>query len=236
MGYGLLSVLGEGISGYLPMALYFGAPLLTMLFVVFSYWFLNLGAGKEGAAKDDQVGIKLVLFAFLFSAILIASFGVNGIAYWVMNGFKEPGPTMKGLMPPIIVGGLVFVVVRQLLLPRTNNATAHGPERMMLGALGVIWGVVAIFALGEFLSGLFRNAPWERNSAAFATLVVGILVTGYAVVRLGSLSGWVAPTPPAPPAQQSSGMPPQGGGYPPQGGGYPPQGGGYPPQGGGYGR
>jgi hypothetical protein len=236
-GMGLLGLLSENISGYLPEVYGLGAPIFALFFVLFAYYMINLDRARGGStSKDDtQVGLKLVLFGFMMASVMLVANGIEYFAMYILNGFKGGTGVFKVALPPIIVGAAIVALIRQMLLPRTNAATATEPEKMMYGALALLYGLMALLAMSELVTGLFQDVPWNRNSMSFSSLIVGGLITGYAILRLGVRSGWVAPPPPpmAPP-QQSSGMPPQGGGYPPQGGGYPPQGGGYPPQGGGY--
>jgi len=223
----------EGMAGVI--ASYAGA-FAAVSFVGIAYFLITLDRARANSpSKDDgQVGIKLVLYALILSGLVIAAMGAQQLAAFVLGGFKGGSLPIRGAAPPIIVGGLVILIVSKALIPRTNNATAKAPERMFLGLVGAGFGVTAIAGFQGLVTGLFVEAPWDYNAGYVATLVVSGAIALFAITRLGSRSGWVAPAPPPPPAQQSSGYPPQGGGYPPQGGGYPPQGGGYPPQGGGY--
>ncbi|MGE5187185.1 MAG: hypothetical protein ACM31C_34285 [Acidobacteriota bacterium] len=209
--------------------------------MVLSYLLLTWDRTRANSpSKDDtQAGLKLVLYGLMFVSLMIAVGGVGGVISVVFSGFKGGASQIKPVVAPIVVGGLGLVVFGKVFMSRTNDATAHQPQRYFLGAVTVIYGGIALLALVGLFNGLIMEAPWEHNSGLFATAVVSGAVTVLALVKFGTLSGWTTPVRPvAPPPmqnpQQSQGYPPQGGGYPPQGGGYPPQGGGYPPQGGGY--
>jgi hypothetical protein len=212
----------------------------AIIFVGAGYFFLSLDRHRANStSKDDtQVGLKLVLYGLVLAGISMAAGGVTTLLAFIFGGFKGGSLAIRQALPTIIVGALVVVVIAKALLPRTNAATQKQPERYLLGALGIQYGVFAIIAVNGLLSGLFLEAPWAYTSSNLASVAVSGAIAFLAITRFGALAGWTAPPPSAPmyPPQQG-GYPPQGGGYPPpQGGGYPPQGGGYPPQGGsGYG-
>ena len=218
----------------------------AIVFVGAGYFFLSLDRHRaNSASKDDtQVGLKLVLYGLVLAGISIAAGGLTTLLAYIFGGFKGGSLPIRQALPTILVGGLVVVVIAKALLPRTNAATQKQPERYLLGALGIQYGVFAIIGVNGLLSGLFLEAPWAYTSANLASVAVSGAIAFLAITRFGALAGWTMPPPSAPayppqqggyPPQQQGGYPPQGGGYPPQGGGYPPQGGGYPPQGGGGG-
>ena len=222
----------------LPAVIGLVSPFIAILFVAFGYFMITLDRSRAGStSKDDtQVGIKLVLHGLILMGVMMAAGGVTGLAGYVFSGFKGGSGPIKHAVAPIAVGAITIVLAAKAFLPRTNNSSNHQPERFMLGVLGILYGGFMLVSLNTFIGGLINDVPWEGNAMAFAGTVVSAAVALLGIIRLGSLSGWVAPAPPPPPppSQHSGGMPPGGGGYPPQGGGYPPQGGGYPPQGGGY--
>lgn len=213
----------------------------AIIFVGAGYFFISLDRQRANSVtKDDtQVGLKLVLYGLVLAGISIAAGGVTSLLSFIFGGFKGGSLPIRQALPPIVVGALVVLIVAKALLPRTNAATQKQPERYLLGALGIQYGVVAILSVNGLLNGLFLEAPWAYTSGSLASVAVSGAVAFLAITRFGAVAGWTAPPPPQPPMQyppQGGGYPPPGGGYPPQGGGYPPQGGGYPPQGGsGYG-
>ncbi|MGE0548423.1 MAG: hypothetical protein AB7O24_16855 [Kofleriaceae bacterium] len=224
--------------GELSSAFGVAAPLAGFGFVWLAYFLTAIDRLRASSPnKDDgQVGLKLVLFGFMLSGIVLAAGGVQSLLHLIFIGFTNGGEAIRQILPAVIVGGLVILVVSKLLLPRTNAAKARQPERLFLGVLSVGYGLMFVFAIYALVFGLFNKAEWKQATAGNVAqaMVFGALAI-FAITRLGRVSGWTTPPPPPapiPPAQQ--GHPPQGGGYPPQGGGYPPQGG-YGPQGGGGG-
>ncbi len=209
----------------------------AIVFVGAGYFFISLDRQRAtSTSKDDtQVGLKLVLYGLVLAGISIAAGGVTTLLSFIFGGFKGGSLPIRQALPTIIVGALVVVIIAKAMLPRTNAATQKQPERYLLGALGIQYGVFAIIAVNGLLSGLFLEAPWAYTASNLASVAVSGAIAFLSISRFGSLAGWTTPPPAQPmyPPQQGGGYPPQGGGYPPQGGGYPPQGGGYPPQGGG---
>jgi len=221
----LMSVIGPELGAFAAMA-----------FLGVAYFLLTLDRQRATSlSKDDtQAGLKLVLYALILAGISMAAMGLIELLSYMLGGFKGGSGPIKSSLPSILVGALTVLIVAKALLPRTNAATMHQPERYLAGTLGLGFGIAALTGVDVLLHGLFNDAPWNANAGALSIIVVSGAITLFSIQRFGSLSGWTSPAPAAPPPPQQPGYPPQGGGYPPQGGGYPPQGGGYPPQGGGY--
>lgn len=213
----------------------------AIAFIGVSYFVITIDRTRPNSpSKDDtQVGIKLVIWAFIIAGVGLATGGVDAILAYVLGGFKASSLVLRGALGPLVVGAGVVVLFWLVLLPKTNNASLRQCERYALGVVGFAYGIQAVVELSEAISGVFTSAAWGEISGSMSGALVHGAVGFLAIVLLGSRSGWTSPPPPMrmpypPPQQQGGGYPPQGGGYPPQGGGYPPQGGGYPPQGGGY--
>ncbi len=228
---------------------------IAVLFVGASYFIITLDRTRANSpSKDDtQVGIKLVIWAFIIAGVGLAAAGVDGILSFALGGFKGGSMGIRAALAPIIVGAGVVVLFGIVFLGKTNNATQKQPERYALGVMGFAYGIQAIFELTQVINGVFVSASWGDISGGLAGGLVHGAIGFLAILMLGARSGWTGPAPPRMPmpGQQPpqnyppQGYPPQGGYPPPQGGGgynpqggggYPQggQGGGYPPQGGGY--
>ena len=209
--------------------------LAAFIFVGAAYFIITLDRQRATSpSKDDtQVGLKLVLYGLILAGISLAAQGAIGFLAYVFSGAKGGSGPIRMAFPPMLVGVAVVFAVAKVMLPRTNATTQRQPERYLLGALGLQYGVFAILGISGVLNGIFLEYPWAATSGSLASTIVSAAIGFVAINRFGAASGWSMPAPPPPmqyPPQQG---PPPGGGYPPQGGGYPPQGGGYPPQGGG---
>jgi len=219
---------------------------IVPFFVGASYFIITLDRQRDTSpSKDDtQVGIKLVLWGFTIAGLGMAAIAVDQLLSFALGGFKGGSMGIRRVLAPMLVGGATMLIMRLVLLPKTNNATMKQVERYALGFVALLYGIQALFWLTMVFNNIFaaESFSWNAISGALASVLVSGAIGFLAIIMLGAKSGWTGPIPPQrmqPPGggQQGyppqAGYPPQGGGYPPQGGGYPPQGGGYPPQGGG---
>jgi hypothetical protein len=211
------------------------AAAITYAFVALTVTTLDRFRPGSTSKDDTQNELKILLFALSLVGLSLAAGGVTDLVATIAGGFKGGVDAIKHILAPIVVGAGVLAAMLLAFLPRTNSATARGPEALALLTVGLYFGGSAIFGGYEFINGLVMSAAWAETSAGLALVIVHGAIGVLAITRLGALAGWTAPVRPPPQyPPQGGGYPPQGGGYPPQGGGYPPQGGGYPPQGGGY--
>jgi len=211
---------------------------LASMFVVVSYVVITLDRRREGSPNrdDTQVGIKLVIFALMITAVLTAAHAAQLLLGFILGGFKGGWKAMRDPFASMIAFGGPAVALYLLFLPRTNYTERPAAERMAVGAVAAIAGAVALTGLDAFLRFLLAGADWAFISAGLASVGVWGGVAVLAILRLGALSGWRVMMPRAPqmpmmpPMSGPMGQPPQQG-MPPLGGGYPPQqGGGWPGQ------
>ena len=221
---------------------------LALSFFVGAYFFAVWDARREGAEVDGQIGLKLVLYTLIIGALGVAVGGADTLLHYMVSGAKTGTPAIKAGVAGLAAGGLVLAGLVMMMLPRTNNGDHPKILRMTLGYVAAISGSAAIIFFSLFVTSMIMGGgSWAGKSGMLAHFITYGAVGYLALNKLGGLSGWTAPSRPAPMAQGGGGYPPQGGmpqggGYPPQGGmpqggGYPPQGGmpqggGYPPQGG----
>ena len=237
---------------------------LALLFAVGAYFYAVWDSRRPDAEADDQIGLKIVLYALALAALGVAVGGVNELLHYLVSGAKTGTPAIKKGAAGLVAGGLILAGIMMALLPRTNTQQHPKVFRLALGFVAAIAGTVAISHFSDFVSVMINGGGkvWVEKAQPFAGFLTFGALGFLALNKLGGLSGWVSqPRPMAPqvgipqqqgyPPQQSGGVPQQGyppqqqryppqqqqQGYPPQQqGGYPPQGGGgYPPQGGGGG-
>jgi hypothetical protein len=210
---------------------------IAIVFLAGSYFIITLDRQRANSpSKDDtQVGIKLILWAFIITGAGMAAGGIESLLAFALSGFKGGSMGIRIALAPIVVGAGLVLIFGLVLMPKTNNSTMKQPERYALGVLGFAFGMRAVIDLVQVMDGVFVATSWDAISGGLSGLVVHGALGFLAIIMLGSKSGWTGPAPPQRMMQPPGGQAPPGGGYPPQGGGYPPQGGGgYPPQGGGY--
>lgn len=208
---------------------------LAAVFILLAYLVITIDRRRDGSpSKDDpQVGIKVVIYGLLITAVLTAAHAAQALLGFVLGGFKGGWASMREPFASVLAFGGPAVALYLWFLPRTNAFERPAVERLAVGAVAAIAGGAALVGLDAFLRFLFAGADWVLISAGLASVGVWGGVAMLAILRLGALSGWRAipraPQMPMMPPMSGQPMPPQG--MPPLGGGYPPQqGGGWPPQ------
>src|SRR5262245_7286064 len=89
-----------------------------VLFVVAAYLFVSIDRRRASSTtKDDnQIGIKLVLFALTMVGIGLAAGGVQSVLGYALSGFKGGGAPLKQFLPPVIVGAVVILIMLLALM------------------------------------------------------------------------------------------------------------------------
>tara|TARA_R110002073_G_scaffold24260_4_gene81927 strand:- start:16859 stop:17683 length:825 start_codon:yes stop_codon:yes gene_type:complete len=214
---------------------------LALAFFVGAYFFAVWDSRREGAEADGQIGLKLVLYTLILGALGVAVGGADTLLHYMVSGAKTGTPAIKAGIAGLAAGGLILAGLVMMMLPRTNTDEHPKVLRMVLGYVSAISGSAAIIFFSLFVTSMIMGGgSWVGKSGMLAHLITYGAVAYLALNKLGTMSGWTAPSRPAQMTQQGGGgYPPQGGMPPQQGGGYPPQagmpqqqGGGYPPQGG----
>lgn len=232
---------GALIAAFIPFLLLFG--------YFFVFWEKRGGEGES--AEDNQVLLKLALWGLILAAVGMAASGLQLMLAFLFAGApKGTSSVIKMGLSMIIAGGGFFALVWFMFLPKTNNNEHNRIEKLAFGYVAGISGLITIGLLFGVLNGLFNGMSWKKFTGwQFGGVAVYGALCYLAMMRFGSLSGWVSPVRAAPmggyappPQQGGYGQPPQQGyggqpqqpQQPQQGYGQPPQGGGgYNPQGGG---
>lgn len=207
---------------------------LAVVFILLAYFAIAIDRRREGSpSRDDhQIGLKVVIFGLMVTAVLTAANAAQQLLAFVLGGFKGGWASMRDPFASVIAFAAPAVALYLLFLPRTNAVERPAIERMAVGAVAAIAGAATLLGLDAFLRYLLAGAEWVSISSGLASVGVWGGVAVLALMRLGMLSGWRAipraPQMPMMPPMSGQPMPPQQG-MPPLGGGYPPP----PAQGGG---
>jgi hypothetical protein len=171
-------------------------------------------------------------------------------------------PTIKVVLPDLLVGAAVLGGAIMFLVPKTNHSQQPKALRLTAGAIALVGAVSTVMGLDGLLKTIFLWPSWSDVVDSLTSLITSVAVFGGSGYMYAKMIGVAVPEIPMPqqaqqyqqpaaqqyqqpaaqqqayqqPAQQQQYQQPAQQQYqqPPQGGGYPPQGGGYPPpQGGG---
>jgi hypothetical protein len=246
-----------GLSGGTgAMAAAFAVPVAGAI-----YFLLTWGKRSSGECSwrdDDQIGLKVIVGALIMVGTVLFAAGLQGLLHLLMT-FKNFVPTIKAVLPDLLVGVVVVGGSIMFAVPKTNHAQQPKALRLTAGAIALVGAVATVINLDELLKTIFQWPSWSDVAGALTSLVTSVVVfggSGYLYAKMVGVEMPDIPLPseaqaqPAqqqyqqqPPQQQYQQQPPQQGGYqqpgqPGPGGGYPPQqgGGGYPPSGGPYGQ
>jgi hypothetical protein len=188
--------------------------------------------------------------------------GLQGLLHLLLT-FKNFGPTLKVVLPDLLVGAAVLGGAIMFLVPKTNHSQQPKALRLTAGAIALVGAVSTVMGLDDLLKTIFLWPSWSDVVDSLTSLITSVAVFGGSGYMYAKMIGVAVPEIPMPqqaqqqyqqpaaqqyqqqaaqqqayqqPAQQQQYQQPAQQQYqqPPQAAGYPPQGGGYPPpQGGG---
>lgn len=225
--------------------------------------------GKRSTAEcswrdDDQIGLKVIVGALIMVGTALFAVGLQGLLHLLMT-FKNFVPTIKAVLPDLLVGAVVVGGAIMFAVPKTNHAQQPKALRLTAGAIALVGAVAAVINLDDLLKTIFQWPSWSAVAGALTSLVTSVLVFGGSGYLYAKMVGVEVPDIPLPAEaqpqaaqqqtyqqqqpqqagyqqqqpQQGYQQPQQGGYQQPQQGGYQqpgPGGGGYPPSGGPYGQ
>jgi hypothetical protein len=226
------------------------------------YFLLTWGKRSSGECSwrdDEQIGLKVIVGTLIMIGTLLFAVGLQGLLHLLMT-FKNFVPTLKAVLPDLLIGVVVVGGTIMFAVPKTNHGAQPKALRLTAGAIALFGAVATVIALDDLLKTIFQWPSWSAVAGALTWLLTSVVVFGGSGYLYAKMIGVEVPDIPAPalgqqqqqaqpqaqPAPQQGYAQPQQGGYAqPQQGGYQqpqggyqqpaPGGGGYPPQGGGGG-
>jgi hypothetical protein len=218
-------------------------------------------AGECSWREDEQIGLKVIVGTMIMMGTALLAGGLQGLLHLLLT-FKNFVPTIKVVLPDLLVGAAVLGGAIMFLVPKTNHSQQPKALRLTAGAIALVGAVSTVMGLDDLLKTIFLWPSWSDVVDSLTSLITSVAVFGGSGYMYAKMIGVAVPEIPMPqqaqqyqqpaaqqyqqpaaqqqayqqPAQQQQYQQPAQQQYqqPPQGGGYPPQGGGYPPpQGGG---
>ena len=166
-----------------------GAPFFIALAYFFTFWDRR---NEDSALKeDDQIGLKLVLFAMFLVGIFLAAAGLGKFLGTLLAGASDKTSLKQGI-GSLLGGAAGAAATYFVFIIKTNTTTHPRVERYAYGYLAGSTGIVLMLLLEAAISGLIGGTlGWKTGGAtALAYVVVTGGVAGFAVLRYGKLSGW----------------------------------------------
>jgi hypothetical protein len=218
-------------------------------------------AGECSWREDEQIGLKVIVGTLLMMGTALLAGGLQGLLHLLLT-FKNFVPTIKVVLPDLLVGAAVLGGTIMFVVPKTNHSQQPKALRLTAGAIALVGAVSTVMGLDSLLKTIFLWPSWSDVVDSLTSLITSVAVLGGSGYLYAKMIGVQVPDIPMPqqaaqqqqyqaPAQQYQQQAAQQQAapqqqyqqpaqqqyqqpYPQQGGGYPPQGGGYPPpQGGG---
>jgi hypothetical protein len=247
------------IGGFGTLAAAAALPIAGAIYVLL-FWGKR-SAGECSWREDEQIGLKVIVGTLLMMGTALLAGGLQGLLHLLLT-FKNFVPTIKVVLPDLLVGAAVLGGTIMFAVPRTNHTQHPKALRLTAGAIVMVGAISTVMGLDDLLKTIFLWPSWSDVVDSLTSLITSVAVFGGAGYVYAKMIGVALPDIPMPqqqPAQQQYQQPAQQQyqqqaapqqayqqpaqqqqyqqpAYPPQAGGYPPQGGGYPPpqaQGGG---
>jgi hypothetical protein len=246
------------IGGFGTIAAGAAIPVAGAIYVLL-FWGKR-SAGECSWREDEQIGLKVIVGTMIMMGTALLAGGLQGLLHLLLT-FKNFGPTLKVVLPDLLVGAAVLGGSIMFAVPKTNHAQQPKALRLTAGAIVLVGAVSSVLGLDSLLKTIFLWPSWSDVVDSLTSLITSVAVMGGAGYMYAKMIGVEVPDIPMPqqpsqsqaqqyqqPAQQYQAAPQQAAPQqayqqpaqqqyqqPPQQS-YPPQGGGYPPpQGGGYG-
>lgn len=245
---------GPAIGGFGTIAAGAALPIAAAIYILL-FW------GKRSTAEcswreDNQIGLKVIVGTMLMMGTALLAGGLQGLLHLLLT-FKNFVPTIKVVLPDLLVGAAVLGGTIMFVIPKTNHGQHPETLRLTTGAIVLMGAVAAVMGLDSLLKTFFLWPSWSDVADSLTSLLTAVVVLAGSGYMYAKMIGVEVPDIPMPqqqaqqqqpaqqqyqqqayqqPAQQQYQQPaqqyaqPQQQAYPPQGGGYPPsQSGGYPP-------
>jgi hypothetical protein len=252
------SIPGVPSVGFGTIAAAAAIPVAGAIYVLL-FWGKR-SAGECTWREDEQIGLKVIVGTMIMMGTALLAGGFQGLLHLLLT-FKNFGPTLKVVLPDLLVGAAVLGGSIMFLVPKTNHAQEPKALRLTAGAIALIGAVATVMGLDSLLKTIFLWPSWSDVVDSLTSLITSVAVFGGSGYMYAKMIGVQVPDIPMPqqpspsqaqqqqyqqPAQQQAYQQPaaqqqyqqpapQQQYQQPAQQAYPPQGGGYPPpQGGGY--
>lgn len=243
------------IGGFGTIAAAAAIPVAGAIYVLL-FWGKR-SAGECSWREDEQIGLKVIAGTMIMMGTALLAGGFQGLLHLLLT-FKNFGPTLKVVLPDLLVGAAVLGGSIMFAVPKTNHAQQPKALRLTAGAIVLVGAVATVLGLDSLLKTIFLWPSWSDVVDSLTSLITSVAVFGGAGYMYAKMIGVEVPDIPMPqqpsqsqaqqqyqqPAQQYQAAPQQPAAppqqyqqpaqqqyqQPPQQQAYPPQAGGYPPQ------
>ncbi|GEM_PF-1365915 len=185
---------GGGILGPLAAGLW-ALPIAAAIYLICTVG--KVFSPECSWKDDDQIGLKVIVSALILVGTGLFAAGLQGFLHLITT-FKNFGPTLKVVLPDLLVGAVVLGGAIMFAVPQTNHETQPKVLRMTAGAIALTGAVATVLALDNFLATLFAWPDYYSVAGALTSLVTAVAVLGGSGYFFAKFVGIAVPDLPMP--------------------------------------
>ena len=194
------------IGGFGTIAAAAALPIAGAIYVLL-FW------GKRSSAEcswreDDQIGLKVIVGTMIMMGTALLAGGLQGLLHLLLT-FKNFVPTIKVVLPDLLVGAAVLGGAVMFAVPKTNHAAQPKVLRLTAGAIVLVATIATVMGLDSLLKTIFLWPSWSAVVESLTSLLTAVAVMGGSGYMYAKMIGVEVPDIPMPQQQQMQQQPAQ---------------------------
>lgn len=186
------------IGGFGTIAAAATLPIAGAIYILL-FWGKR-SAGECSWREDEQIGLKVIVGTMIMMGTALLAGGFQGLLHLLLT-FKNFGPTLKVVLPDLLVGAAVLGGSIMFLVPKTNHAQQPKALRLTAGAIALIGAVVTVMGFDSLLKTIFLWPSWSDVVDSLTSLITSVAVFGGAGYMYAKMIGVEVPDIPMPQQQ-----------------------------------
>jgi hypothetical protein len=190
----------SSIGGFGTIAAAAPIPVAGAIYVLL-FWGKR-SAGECAWREDEQIGLKVIVGTMIMMGTALLAGGLQGLLHLLLT-FKNFGPTLKVVLPDLLVGAAVLGGSIMFLVPKTNHAQQPKALRLTAGAIALVGAVATVMGLDDLLKTIFLWPSWSAVVDSLTSLLTSVAVFGGSGYMYAKMVGVEMPDIPMPQQQQA---------------------------------
>lgn len=189
------------IGGFGTIAAAATIPVAGAIYILL-FWGKR-SAGECSWREDEQIGLKVIVGTMIMMGTALLAGGLQGLLHLLLT-FKNFGPTLKVVLPDLLVGAAVLGGSIMFAVPKTNHSQQPKALRLTAGAIALIGAVATVMGLDSLLKTIFLWPSWSDVVDSLTSLITSVAVFGGAGYMYARMIGVQLPDIPMPQQQSQS--------------------------------
>jgi hypothetical protein len=189
------SIPGVPAVGFGTIAAAATLPIAGAIYILL-FWGKR-SAGECSWREDEQIGLKVIVGTMIMMGTALLAGGLQGLLHLLLT-FKNFVPTIKVVLPDLLVGAAVLGGSIMFLVPKTNHSQQPKALRLTAGAIALIGAVTSVMGLDGLLKTIFLWPSWSDVVDALTSLITSVAVFGGSGYMYAKMSGVQVPEIPMP--------------------------------------